>query len=69
MLMTSDDDMVRDGDVTYWKPDDVPPDLTPIERSIIAARNVRAWADWLLETGPAPAKTDALTDIGPEDQS
>jgi hypothetical protein len=53
----------------YFRPDDVPPDLTPLERSVVAARNVRAWADWLLETGPMPPQSDTLTDVGPEDKT
>ena len=53
-----------DEETRFWRPDDVPPDLTQVECSIIAARNVRAWADWLLQEGPAPERGDKLVDIG-----
>jgi hypothetical protein len=56
-------------DVEFWRPDLVPPDLKPIERAIIAARNVRAWANWLLETGPAPEQSDDLKDVGREGEA
>lgn len=53
-------------DIPYRRPEDVPPDLDPLARARIAARNVRAWADWLLETGPSPPQSSGLTDIGPQ---
>ena len=55
--------MVSDeNDVKYWRPAHVPPELEPLERARIAAANIRIWADWLLETGPALEKTDTLKD-------
>lgn len=48
--------------VDYYRPAEVPPDLTPLERALIAARQIRLWADWLLEVGPAPPQTGELTE-------
>lgn len=50
-------------EIKYFRPEDVPRDLTPTERNIIAARNMRRWADFLLEEGPAPEKGDKLVDV------
>jgi hypothetical protein len=55
-----------DAEPEFWRPDDVPPDLEPLERARIAARNVRAWANWLLKTGPAPKTGHRLVDVGEE---
>lgn len=52
--------MDKRDDIRYTRPDDVPPELTPLERAVIAARQIRLWADWLLEIGPAPPKSDTL---------
>jgi hypothetical protein len=56
-----------DDDVLYWRPEDIPPNLTPLERAMIVARNVRRWANFLLEEGPAPRVSDELTDVGEPD--
>lgn len=51
-----------------WNPEDVPPDITPLERARIAASNIRIWADWLLiQKGPAPEKSDNLMDASESD--
>lgn len=59
-------------EVFFWRPEEVPPELTPLERARIAALNVRMWCDWLLAgPGPAPKKgvlTDASGEEGDEDR-
>jgi len=52
--------------IKYLRPSDVPPNLTPLERAKTAAANIRIWADWLLQEGPAPKKSDVLTDASKE---
>jgi hypothetical protein len=64
-----EEDRQRAIDREYNRPEDVPPDLTPLERAIIASRNVIRWAAWSLETGPAPEIGDKLVDVGPEKSS
>ncbi len=52
-------------DYAAWvNPQEVPSDMTILERTIIAARNIRLWSEWLLEaTGPAPEKGHSLVDV------
>lgn len=61
---------VSDPDTEWINPHDVWPDISAIERAIIAARNIRLWAEWLLESaGPAPEKGKSLVDVvGEENQ-
>jgi hypothetical protein len=60
--MSSDQKTEERREQTYGNPEEVPGDLAPLERAIVAARQIRLWATWLLETGPAPPKSDELTE-------
>jgi hypothetical protein len=56
-----------DPEASWVNPDDLPPNISPLERAIIAARNIRLWTDWMLkEVGPAPEKGSELIDVGAE---
>jgi hypothetical protein len=51
-------------------PTTLPPNLSQLDRAVIAARNIRRWADWLLEApSPAPERGDQLVDVGEEKDS
>lgn len=44
-------------ELDYYRPEDVPDDLTPIEKGLIAVRNIKAWTLWFESTA-----TKALLD-------
>lgn len=55
-------------DLEYFRPEDVPDDLSPIEKGVVALRNIKAWAAWWeSEAVKPPPIGGELMDVG--DQS